>query len=123
MLLVLVGYTLANDAQTTTGLRRQQFFQPFRNREIGVSLVECLKLDAARRGPAAAGAVPGVPPSSGAPAANQAAAARSPSDWLAAIERLAGTGEKTAARVELEAFHKAYPDYPVPERLEKLLAP
>ena len=80
-------------------------------------------LEAARRGPAAAGAVPGVPPSSGAPAANQAAAARSPSDWLAAIERLAGTGEKTAARVELEAFHKAYPDFPVPERLEKLLAP
>ena len=80
-------------------------------------------LEAARRGPAAAGAVPGVPPSSGAPAANQAAAARSPSDWLAAIERLAGTGEKTAARAELEAFRKAYPDYPVPERLEKLLAP
>ena len=80
-------------------------------------------LEAARRGPAAAGAVPGVPPSSGAPAANQAAAARSPSDWLAAIERLAGTKEKTAARVELEAFHKAYPDFPVPERLEKLLAP
>ena len=80
-------------------------------------------LEAARRGPAAAGAVPGVPPSSGAPAANQAAAARSPSDWLAAIERLAGTEEKTAARVELEAFHKAYPDFPVPERLEKLLAP
>jgi hypothetical protein len=80
-------------------------------------------LEAARPGPAAAGAVPGVSPSSGAPAANQAVAARSPSDWLAAIERLAGTGEKTAARVELEAFCKAYPDYPVPESLEKLLAP
>ena len=80
-------------------------------------------LEAARRGPAAAGAVPGVPPSSGAPAANQAVAARSPSDWLAAIERLAGAGEKTAARSELEAFRKAYPDFPVPERLEKLLAP
>ena len=79
-------------------------------------------LEATRPGPAAAGAVPGVPPSSGAPAANRDAAARSPSDWLAAIERLAGTGEKTAARAELEAFHKAYPDYPVPERLEKLLA-
>jgi hypothetical protein len=80
-------------------------------------------LEAARPGPTAAGAVPGVAPSSGAPAANRAAAARSPSDWLAAIERLAGTGEKTAARAEIEAFHKAYPDYPVPERLEKLLAP
>jgi hypothetical protein len=79
-------------------------------------------LEAARTGPAA-GAVPGVSPSSGAPAANQAAAARSPSDWLAAIERLAGMGEKLAARAELEAFRKAYPDYPVPERLEKLLAP
>jgi len=80
-------------------------------------------LEAARPGPAAAGAVSGVAPSSGAPAANQAAAARSPSDWLAAIERLAGTGEKLAARAELEAFRKAYPDYPVPESLEKLLAP
>jgi hypothetical protein len=71
-------------------------------------------LEAARPEPAAAGA---------APAANRAAAARSPSEWLAAIERLAGTGEKTAARAELEAFRKAYPDYPLPERLEKLLAP
>ena len=71
-------------------------------------------LEAARTEPAAAGA---------APAANRAAAARSPSAWLAAIERLAGTGEKTAARAELEAFRKAYPDYPLPERLEKLLAP
>jgi hypothetical protein len=51
------------------------------------------------------------------------AVAINPSDWLAAIERLAGTGEKTAARAELEAFRKAYPDYPLPERLEKLLAP
>ncbi|MGB8300378.1 MAG: hypothetical protein WCE67_04970 [Azonexus sp.] len=71
-------------------------------------------LEAARTEPAAAGA---------APAANRAAVARSPSAWLAAIERLAGTGEKTAARAELEAFRKAYPDYPLPERLEKLLAP
>jgi hypothetical protein len=67
--------------------------------------------------------VPGVAPSTLAPAANRAATARSPTDWLAAIERLAGSGEKTAARAELEAFRKAYPDYPVPERLEKLLAP
>ncbi len=80
-------------------------------------------LEVTRPGPAAAGAVPGVPPSSEAPAANRDAAARSPSDWLAAIERLAGTGEKLAARAELEAFRKAYPDYPVPESLEKLLAP
>ena len=80
-------------------------------------------LEATRPGAAAAGAVSGVAPSSGAPATNQAAAAGSPSDWLAAIERLAGTGEKTAARVELDAFRKAYPDYPVPKRLEKLLAP
>jgi len=71
-------------------------------------------LEAARTEPAAAGA---------APAANRAAVARSPSAWLAAIERLAGTGEKTAARAELEAFRKVYPDYPLPERLEKLLAP
>jgi len=71
-------------------------------------------LEAARPEPAAAGA---------APAANRAAVARSPSAWLAAIERLAGTGEKMAARAELEAFRKAYPDYPLPERLEKLLAP
>jgi hypothetical protein len=80
-------------------------------------------LEAARLGPAVSGAVPGVAPSTLAPAANRAATARSPSDWLAAIERLAGTGEKTAARAELEVFRKAYPDYPVPERLEKLLAP
>jgi hypothetical protein len=80
-------------------------------------------LEAATPGPAAAGAAPGAAPSSGAPVANRAAAARNPSDWLAAIERLAGTGEKTAARAELEAFRKAYPDYPLPERLEKLLAP
>lgn len=80
-------------------------------------------LEAARPGPAAAGAVPGVSPSSEAPAANRAATARSPSDWLAAIERLAGTGEKTVARAELEAFRKAYPDFPIPEKLEKLLAP
>jgi hypothetical protein len=79
-------------------------------------------LEAARQGPAAAGAVPGVAPLSGAQA-NRAVAAGSPSDWLAAIERLAGAGEKTAARSELEAFRKAYPDFPVPERLEKLLAP
>jgi hypothetical protein len=58
-----------------------------------------------------------------APAANRAAATRSPSDWLAAIERLAAAGEKTGARAELEAFHKAFPDYPVPERLERLLEP
>jgi len=57
------------------------------------------------------------------PAAKPAAAASSPSDWLAAIERLAAAGEKAAARVELEAFRKAYPDYPIPEGLEKLLAP
>ena len=80
-------------------------------------------LEAARPGPAAPGAAPGVSPSTVAPSANRAAAARSPSEWLAAIERLAGTGEKTAARAELEAFRKAYPDYPLPERLEKLLAP
>ncbi|MGB8148848.1 MAG: hypothetical protein WCF00_10745, partial [Azonexus sp.] len=71
-------------------------------------------LEAARPEPAAASA---------APAANRAAVARSPSAWLAAIERLAGKGEKTAARAELEAFRKVYPDYPLPERLEKLLAP
>lgn len=80
-------------------------------------------LEAARPGPAAAGAVPGAAPSSGAPAANQVAPATSPSDWLSAIERLAGTGEKMAARAELDAFRKAYPDYPVPEKLEKLLVP
>lgn len=74
--------------------------------------------EAARPGPAAAGAAPGA-----SPAAKRAAAAGSPSDWLAAIERLADTGEKTAARAELESFRKAHPEYPVPERLEKLLAP
>ena len=73
--------------------------------------------------PGAGDAVPGVSSSAVAPAANRAAATRSPSDWLAAIERLAAAGEKTAARAELEAFHKAFPDYPVPERLQKLLAP
>jgi hypothetical protein len=73
--------------------------------------------------PGAGDAVPGVASSAVAPAANRAAAARSPSDWLAAIERLAAAGEKTAARAELEAFHKAFPDYPLPDRLEKLLAP
>ncbi len=71
----------------------------------------------------AGGAVPGVSSSTVAPAANRAAAARSPSDWLVAIERLAAAGEKTAARAELEAFRKAYPDYLVPKGLEKLLAP
>ena len=55
--------------------------------------------------------------------AKRAAAAQSTSDWLAAIERLADTGEKTAARAELESFRKAHPEYPIPERLEKLLAP
>jgi len=80
-------------------------------------------LEAARAGSAAAGVAPGVVPSSGAPAANRVDTTRSPSDWLAAIERLAGAGEKTVARSELEAFRKAYPDFPVPERLEKLLAP
>ena len=73
--------------------------------------------------PGAGDAVPGVASSAVAPAANRAAAPRSPSDWLAAIERLAAAGEKIAARAELEAFHKAFPNYPVPERLEKLLAP
>ena len=73
--------------------------------------------------PGAGDAVPGVSSSAVAPAENRAAATRSPSDWLAAIERLAAAGEKTAARAELAAFHKAFPDYPVPERLEKLLAP
>jgi hypothetical protein len=67
--------------------------------------------------------VPGAAPSSGAPAANRVVTATSPSDWLAAIERVAAAGEKTAARAELEAFHKAFPGYPVPERLEKLLEP
>ncbi len=80
-------------------------------------------LEAVRPGPAAAGAAPGAAPSSGAPAANRDATARSASDWLAAIEGLAGDGKKSAARAELEAFRKAYPDYPLPERLEKLLAP
>jgi len=73
--------------------------------------------------PGAGDAVPGVSSSAVAPAANRAAATRSPSDWLAAIERLAAAGEKTGARAELEAFHKAFPDYPVPERLERLLEP
>ena len=68
-------------------------------------------------------AVPGVSSSAVAPAANRVAATRSPSDWLAVIERLAAAGEKTGARAELEAFHKAFPGYPVPERLERLLAP
>jgi hypothetical protein len=80
-------------------------------------------LEAARPGPAAAGVAPGAAPSNGAPAASRDAAARSPSDWLAAIERLAGKEEKSAARAELEAFRKAYPDYLLPEKLEKLLAP
>jgi hypothetical protein len=80
-------------------------------------------LEAARQVPAAAGAAPGVATSTSVPAAKRAAAASSPSDWLAAIERLAAAGDKAAARVELEAFRKAYPDYPLPEGLEKLLAP
>ena len=79
--------------------------------------------EAATGGPPMAGAARGGSPSPAAPAANRVAATRSASDWLAAIERLAGTGEKTAARAELEAFRKAFPDYQVPERLEKLLAP
>ena len=79
--------------------------------------------EAARQVPAAAGAAPGVATSTSVPAAKPAAAASNPSDWLAAIERLAAAGEKAAARVELEAFRKAYPDYPLPEGLEKLLAP
>ena len=58
-----------------------------------------------------------------APAANGIAAARRPPEWLAAIDRLAQTGEKAAARDELEAFRKAYPEYPVPDKLKKLLAP
>ena len=91
--------------------------------EDAAAPVDGRSLEAARPGPAAPGAAPGVSPSTVAPSANRAAAARSPSEWLAAIERLAGTGEKTAARAELEAFRKAYPDYPLPERLEKLLAP
>ena len=58
-----------------------------------------------------------------APAGARLSEATSPSDWLAAIERLAAAGDKAAAGVELAAFRKAYPDYTVPERLEKLLAP
>lgn len=58
-----------------------------------------------------------------APAGVQSSEAASPSDWLAAIERLAAAGEKAAAGVELAAFRKAYPDYTVPERLEKMLTP
>ena len=42
---------------------------------------------------------------------------------LAAIERLAAAGERAVARAELEAFRKAYPDYPLPQGMEKLLAP
>ena len=82
-------------------------------------------LEAAKSGTASTGAMPsaGVSPLAGAPAANRMAVARNPSDWLAAIERLAATGEKSAARTELESFHKAYPEYPVPSALEKLLAP
>ena len=58
-----------------------------------------------------------------APAGARSSEATSPSDWLAAIERLAAAGDKAAAGVELAAFRKAYPDYTVPERLEKMLAP
>lgn len=58
-----------------------------------------------------------------APAGARSSEAASPSGWLAAIERLAAAGDKAAAGVELAAFRKAYPDYPVPERLEKMLAP
>lgn len=65
----------------------------------------------------------GLSLSAEAPAANGIAAARRPPEWLAAIDRLAQTGEKAAARDELEAFRKAYPEYPVPDKLKKLLAP
>jgi hypothetical protein len=64
-----------------------------------------------------------LPETAKAPAANGIAAARRPPEWLAAIDRLAQTGEKAAARDELEAFRKAYPEYPVPDKLKKLLAP
>ena len=79
--------------------------------------------EAATPGPPSTGSVPGVSPSAEAPVAKRMTVARSPSDWLSAIERLAGAGEKTAARSELESFRKAYPEYPVPDRIEKLLAP
>ncbi|MBL8420795.1 MAG: hypothetical protein JNK92_09185 [Dechloromonas sp.] len=64
-----------------------------------------------------------LPLSAEAPGANGIAAARRPPEWLAAIDRLAQTGEKAAARDELEKFRKAYPEYPVPDKLKKLLAP
>lgn len=57
------------------------------------------------------------------PAAARLSATTSPSDWLAAIERLAAAGDEVDARAEFAAFRKAYPDYPVHDRLEKMLAP
>ncbi len=81
---------------------------------VGVPLPETAK---------ARSASSGLSLSAEAPAANGIAAARRPPEWLAAIDRLAQTGEKAAARDELEAFRKAYPEYPVPDKLKKLLAP
>ena len=46
-----------------------------------------------------------------------------PGEWLAEIDSLLGKGKETEARRRLLEFRERYPHYPLPERLQALLAP
>jgi hypothetical protein len=49
------------------------------------------------------------------------AAADQPKDWLGKIDGLLRDGKDSAAREQLVAFRRQYPDYPIPQRLQALL--
>lgn len=55
--------------------------------------------------------------------ARSADATESPEAWLARIEALRSGGDLTAARRELEAFRRQYPDTELPPALRSLLEP
>ena len=46
-----------------------------------------------------------------------------PDDWLRKIDHLLRDGKEADAREQLLGFHKQFPQYPVPERLQVLLPP
>ena len=46
-----------------------------------------------------------------------------PDDWLRKIDHLLRDGKEADAREQLLGFHKQFPQYPVPERLQALLPP
>lgn len=61
----------------------------------------------------------GVQPGRAAERVGKTEASRTPAQWIEEIRRLRQVGDEVAARAQLAAFRRAYPDYPLPDDLKQ----